>query len=273
MNDYEARKAEKLERRANQAERLASAANHAFKHARSFIEHIPMGQPILVGHHSERGHRRALERHDSWMRKGVALQKASAEAAYRAANPSTAIQTEDPEAIAKLKEELAEKVKIQETMKAANKLVRKHHKDPVAGAKAIAEATGMKEATALKLFTPDCMGAWGFPLYSITNNGANIRRIQGRIDQLTRRAKVVEARIAATGTAEVSRPFQGGRLVESPEENRLLIFFDRIPDKATRQQLKSAAFRWSPNRGAWSAYLGHNSKWQAERILNLTEGA
>ena len=32
---------------------------------------IPFGQPILVGHHSERAHRKVLERADNAMRKGI----------------------------------------------------------------------------------------------------------------------------------------------------------------------------------------------------------
>jgi hypothetical protein len=35
------------------------------------VEMIPMGQPILVGHHSERRHRRDLERHDRNIRKAI----------------------------------------------------------------------------------------------------------------------------------------------------------------------------------------------------------
>lgn len=37
------------------------------------LQVIPPGQPILVGHHSERGHRRLLEKSDNAMRKSVEL--------------------------------------------------------------------------------------------------------------------------------------------------------------------------------------------------------
>ncbi len=44
---------------------------------------IPMGQPILVGHHSEGRHRRDLERHDRDMRKAIEHGQNAGEAARR----------------------------------------------------------------------------------------------------------------------------------------------------------------------------------------------
>ena len=68
------------------AEKFKSYAGSAEKRSDSFYKNadlseeksgIPLGQPILVGHHSERGHRKALERADNNMRKCVeASQKA-----------------------------------------------------------------------------------------------------------------------------------------------------------------------------------------------------
>jgi len=44
------------------ADRLNARADALRKHSDRLVEHIPPGQPILVGHHSERRHRRTLER-------------------------------------------------------------------------------------------------------------------------------------------------------------------------------------------------------------------
>ncbi len=46
-------------------------SNRAQKAAMAISDAIPMGQPILVGHHSEKGHRKALQRMDDNMRKAV----------------------------------------------------------------------------------------------------------------------------------------------------------------------------------------------------------
>ncbi|GGQ49873.1 hypothetical protein GCM10010250_21820 [Streptomyces althioticus] len=75
---FEEAEAERLERAAERTERFsdragrasaASAARH--KAALGALDGIEPGQPILVGHHSERRHRRAIERSDSHMRKSI----------------------------------------------------------------------------------------------------------------------------------------------------------------------------------------------------------
>jgi len=76
--------AEKVEREqdkaADRADRMdirhdkaVKESESTFHHAHEMIQCIPMGQPILVGHHSERGHRALLEKHDNAMRKGFEL--------------------------------------------------------------------------------------------------------------------------------------------------------------------------------------------------------
>jgi hypothetical protein len=63
--DYSAERADRLEARAMKASERGKAAYNKAHHIGSFI---PMGQPILIGHHSERRHRRDLERIDNNMR-------------------------------------------------------------------------------------------------------------------------------------------------------------------------------------------------------------
>ena len=63
----------KLEKRIEWAEARKSAAAMEFSRADLSEEKsgIPFGQPILVGHHSERRHRRVIERADHAMRRSV----------------------------------------------------------------------------------------------------------------------------------------------------------------------------------------------------------
>jgi hypothetical protein len=63
--DYSQERAEYYEGRADRAANRASAAHGR---ADRIADVIPFGQPILVGHHSERRHRRDLERIDRSMR-------------------------------------------------------------------------------------------------------------------------------------------------------------------------------------------------------------
>lgn len=72
-------KRERAEIRADRLEERASnhakAARDAFDRSDQAVAGIPMGQPILIGHHSEKRHRNALKRSDNAMRKGVEEQE------------------------------------------------------------------------------------------------------------------------------------------------------------------------------------------------------
>ena len=94
-----AERAERLEERGDRA--LAEAAGQ-FDRAHRAVEHIPMGQPILVGHHSERRHRGDLERSDRAMRKGIEAQDRGAHLRGRAqAARRNAERRERPDATAR----------------------------------------------------------------------------------------------------------------------------------------------------------------------------
>lgn len=89
--EVEAEKRERAEARAerleDQADRLAAEGKARLAAADSIASVIPMGQPILVGHHSERRHRKDLERIQTNTMKGLeALEdaKATRAAAVRA---------------------------------------------------------------------------------------------------------------------------------------------------------------------------------------------
>src|SRR4051794_5792086 len=109
MNAYETKRALRIERMRAQAEGLGDAAESARATAQSTMEMIPTGQPILVGHHSERRHRRDIERLSANVDKAIRL-RAEAESMNRRADraeSSTAISSDDPDAIQKLRAKLA----------------------------------------------------------------------------------------------------------------------------------------------------------------------
>jgi hypothetical protein len=74
--EAEAERYERAEDRAGYhagvAESAAVKADAAFGREHGILDMIPMGQPILLGHHSERRHRRDLERAESLRRRGMA---------------------------------------------------------------------------------------------------------------------------------------------------------------------------------------------------------
>ena len=64
MNDFESERAAKAARFRQLAEKHENIATGRHFAAREQLEMIPLGQPILVGHHSEKRHRKDLKRID-----------------------------------------------------------------------------------------------------------------------------------------------------------------------------------------------------------------
>jgi hypothetical protein len=124
---------ERLERRAERRldwaasrERRAAAAQ---ARADGIARFIPPGQPILVGHHSERHHRRDLERIDSAMR--TTIESSDMAAHHRSAAAGIERQldrsvfSDDANAIEVLEARIAEKEAKREKAKRVNALYRK----------------------------------------------------------------------------------------------------------------------------------------------------
>ncbi|WP_327345936.1 DUF3560 domain-containing protein [Streptomyces europaeiscabiei] len=88
---FEEAEAERLERAEGRAERFGDRADRAarnsdarHKAALGALDGIEPGQPILRGHHSERGHRRAIARSDTNMRKSIEEEKKATHWGHRA---------------------------------------------------------------------------------------------------------------------------------------------------------------------------------------------
>ena len=239
MNDYEAKQAAKRERYEQRAARAQQASVEHYSQAKRMGDAIPMGQPILVGHHSERGDRRYRGRMDNQMRKSVEADKKAAYLQQKAeAVGKGGISSDDPDAITKLGEKLAKLVKKQDMMKQANKLVKKEDKPGLV-------ALGFSEARADELLKGDFCGRKGFPTYALSNNNANIKSTRERIKTLEGRKEAVDREIEGNGYT----------YREDTTENRVMFVFDGKPPAEVRQVLKGNAFKWSPSRGAWVRQL------------------
>jgi hypothetical protein len=262
-NGYEQRQQARRERLEAAAERARAESDRAFRRGdlREEVSGIPLGQPILVGHHSERRHRRAIERADLAIRAGIEAGKRAQELAYKAAAVGTAgISSDDPDAIAKLTAQVTDLEAKQLRMKQANATIRKHAKAGKDAQIAALVAIGYSEGAAGRLIEPDCCRRIGFPDYALQNNNANIRRIKGRIADLQQRAK----HEADTGPAEPAE-FGNGITVRT-EDNRTQVTFPGKPADDIRTDLKRHGFKWSPTRGAWVRMASSTAQYHAERI-------
>jgi hypothetical protein len=250
FNAYEKRQAERKARLEDIADRLRAESDSAYQTARRMADVIPFGQPILVGHHSEGRDRRYRAR--IWRKQDQACELAAKAKHYaeKAASVGTGgISSDDPAAVEKLKGELAKLERLQETMKKANALVRKNDREGLA-------ALGFSETRISQLFTPDFCGRIGFPDYALTNNGANIRRIRKRIEEL---------QTAPTDTTE--RQEGEATIREDATENRVMLIFPGKPSDEVRAMLKASGFKWSPNRGAWVRFLNNAGRAAAQYVV------
>lgn len=244
-------RAERYREYAHNAERMATEAYNA---SRAAVEGIPLGQPILVGHHSEKAHRRALDRSNGAMMRSV---HESDKAAYyrqkaEAVENNDNIYIGDDDAIERLEKKIAELTERQEKMKATNKLIRSKKSDEEKIAALI--GLGSPEETARRAVA----GGVSFPSYMLTNNNAKINAAKKQLE----RAKAL--------SGKEDREYKAGDLTieECYTENRIRIYFPGKPNDEMRNKLKRNGFRWAPSNGCWQAYI---NRWALDFVKEITK--
>lgn len=255
--DYYEKQAEKLERYQNLAEKKEAEGNALIARAHQMADQIPFGQPILVGHYSEKGDRNYRARINSTWDRGFETLKTAEhyERKVQSIESNRAISSDAPDAVDLLKAKLAKCVEFQEHAKTANKICRKKVTDEEKIKLLI--KSGLKESTAKECLVPDFCGRVGVPAYALTNNNGNMKRIKERITELEK------------AQTDKSTEYEIGNITitDSVEDNRIMITFPGVPDESIRARLKSDGFRWSPSSGAWQAY--RSAAWKIPGIIRF----
>ena len=255
MNSYEAKQEARRQRYLDRAANAEKEFEATHERAHQMAQTIPFGQPILVGHHSEKRDRNFRNKiHDTFGKAFAALDKAKHYEDKAASVGRGGISSDDPDAIKKLRAELANAENSHAKMKAANVAIRKNATQEARLA-ALVEI-GFSETDAKELIVPNCMGHVGFASYSLSNSNANMTRIKKRIAELERTAN------RQTKEEEA----EGYTYREDTEENRVMFIFDGKPDEDVRQILKSHGFKWSPRRSAWVRQLTGNALFSARLV-------
>lgn len=164
------------------------------------------------------------------------------------------IKSDDERAVEKLEEKLEDMKTLQEQMRAANRAIRL--KDTEAGDDLLREM-GYSEEAIKKLREPDYCGRIGYPDYELTNNNANIHRVEERIKGL----KAVKER----GSSE--QEYKTFKVVENAEAMRYQIIFDGKPEAEIRDLLKSNGFKWAPSQGAWQRQITSNGRYALKKVV------
>lgn len=256
MNSYEEKRQARIDRLRNAAKRASQESDTLHEKAHRMADVIPFGEPIHVGHHSEKRDRNYRGRIQNKFKKSFEAQKKADELSARAAaaEDNTAISSDDPEAVTKLREKLAGLEEQQKRMKTVNAAHKKFLKNP-----ASLEKSGLDGNAKELIMRYEPRYSWEphpFPPYAITNNGAEIRRCKQRIEQLLEAAKHDDKEYML---GEI-------RVHENVEENRLQLFFPSKPSEEIRSLLKSSGFHWSDFNKAWQRQLNNASRWTLESI-------
>lgn len=183
---------------------------------------------------------------------------------------TVAIMAGQDNAVELLQKKAADLQTKQDTMKQANAHIRKavsYNRDTreatfneghsLESLKEKLSAIGLGEH-AEKLIKPDFAGRIGFPEYELTNNNANLKRIKGRIESVSK---------MKAGPA-VEKTYSGGVTVEeSPDDARIRIKFPGKPERSKIEELKKNGFRWSPSASAWQRQLNNAGRYAVESVL------
>nr|DAO43596.1 MAG TPA: protein of unknown function (DUF3560) [Caudoviricetes sp.] len=168
------------------------------------------------------------------------------------------IKSDDENAIEKLQEKVDGLREQQEQMKAANKALRMS--DAEKGYTLLRDM-GYTDQQIAELRKPDYCGRIGYPAYLLSNNNANIRRLEERIKSLQA--------TKSKGTQESENQFF--KVVENTENMRLQLFFEGKPEPEVREVLKSNGFKWAPSQGAWQRQLTTNAKYALKSVIKKLE--
>lgn len=234
----------KLQKRQEWAEKADARAETRFEIAYGAIDGIPPGQPILVGHHSERRHRNALEKHDRNMRKAfeekdlATHHRSTADGLANALDSS--IFSDDADAVEALTARIAEREADRTRMVAANKWWRKY--------KTMKGCPGYTDTQAERLDReiPNRY-SWErqpYPGYSLSNLTGRIRADKQRLETVKRRAE-------RTALAEASST--GVIIVKARSANWCSVTFAEKPTREILTALREAGYRWG--NGQWNGYL------------------
>lgn len=254
-SDFEESQARKKERFSELSKKNKVKAEDYYRESREAIEHIPFGQPILVGHHSESKHRNAISKANKKMDMSVEANKKSQYYQSKSLTVGVSgIASDDPMALQKLKDKLISLVENQEIMKLANKQYQ------AGGWPAVIVLSQELKDELIKNQERFSLKGKPFASYSLSNNSSEIRRIKSRIEQIE--------------NIQNSEPieFENDEFRLGVDEGRIYIeFFQGKPSDECRLIIKSKAFRWSRHNTRWQRKVTNNAFYAAKRLLGELE--
>lgn len=201
------------------------------------------GEPIKVGHHSEKRHRKAIERSHALAFKALEHQDMARHHADKAAGLTDqldAIFSDDDNAVEALEARIAEREAERERIKAYNASCRKGAPDD-----SLLDDAQRKNIESIRKVCPYQLGRKGqMPAYVLSNLSGRIKTDRDRL-----------ARIKYEAARQQRAADAGGVLIAEAHGYATVTFAEK-PERSIINTLKAAGFRWGG--GAWNG--------KAERI-------
>lgn len=177
---YHERRLARAQRLNEWADRRDEKANQAYLSAAEMVDGMPLGQPILVGHHSEGKMRRHHARIDANMRASIDHGQKAEEMRGKAENilsaAEKAIYSDDPDAVERLEKKLAGLEARRASIRAYNASCHRGEPDQ--------SLLIAKDQDDLAFMGAQLGRNGAFPSYALGNLGASIGRLKKRLARL-----------------------------------------------------------------------------------------
>lgn len=172
---------------------------------------------------------------------------------HKEEHPSAVISSDDEHAVEKLTNKIEAAKRNHEIMKFCNNILRDKKLSEVDKRTELLKLL-KNEKQVDEISDPKQFGGPGFASFSLTNNLADIKRMEQRLKELK----------AREGKENKEELIKGVRCLHNYTDNRLQLFFDGKPSPDTISKLKSRGFKWSPTNQAWQRMLNGNAIWAAK---------
>jgi hypothetical protein len=100
--------------------------------------------------------------------------------------------------------------------------------------------------------------------FGLTNNNANIKRVEERIKELEKKEQLRNEQ------PEKEHIYSWGKIVVNYEIDRIQVFFETRPTSEELTKYKSlglSSFNWSPSNAAWQRKITNNAIWKTKRMI------
>lgn len=252
--DYFERKELRVERLREKADKMRSESVDAFSNARKIQNSIPLGQPILIGHHSEKRSRQDRDKIDANIKKSVEKQEQAEyyDEKIKAAEKNTKISSDNPQAIELLEDKISKLKARQQRYKDMNKYYRKNK--TMVG---FEDLSYEKAKEINKRIDEDySFNKKPAPSYILSNLNAMIKSAEKRLEQLKELDEMEYEEIE----------FDNCTVISNDETNRVEMYFGYKPDENVRTLLKRKGFKWSRNSSCWQRLRNKNALYIATNL-------